>query len=936
MEDDLFLKDIVERNEPSTLRPIGATVGCAFPTVHRNKDYSRYKTLPSTTSSGNENHQSGTHPQQTGANSLESFRVSSDPAPANAPAVAVTAELLQKLEKASAGEGSAEAKDVLAALGSSLAQHRLIALRALIASVRSQSSTSWKFSPSSSIVNAVAKELAAQHPKSVCVALSALRHLLQRPACELAAELYAELGVPRSDEPDGDSEDDQNEEKSNVQGEEDGDKVGDASLSLQSLHLPRAIPPRLLAAYPSVAEGSKKDGDHVSAFWTCLALAVTRHTAMGIVTDPCLIVALQNTVQELLLGRGEAGSAVSVTASEEVDSPFRACMMFFRAVTHHKDACFAIFAVPSARTTLESISHYLVDVASRMVQQEHQQSKSAVSSPSPVSPFLLEGAANFFLALRSAVRHGISRVLRDFGPQLVQSTQVGSLAVMEMCLLSVDDDVTSATQRAILDECARIALQLVQRSAETPFAALPLHEQLVGPATALHYLATYFAVEGSRSLVLFNGSAMDTQTMIQRALRTSVITPTNLAGCLVRLQRGDQDPTTYLELKEALEGRKNLAAQASADHGRLRLLVSCSSNFPVTRDPSVAFVEAVAAKFVDLCFVCSNVKKAVFPDELCLGVEAVVFLADGCNAGAGVSMVLALTVLHCMALTKHCLDAAPRVADLFLRKLCGGELRDADIASAVLGLTSGLRQHASLPSPPWPQVFMEHAPLQWSHWIVPALSLHAKAKSILGAPRLFAAAVLHAAKMPATLTSTFFNAILTLLGATLACSDDGMMSGDDSSWLSAGVQPVLENLFGDPLPSALAAFLCASLSCMAPKSSLSLLQALIEVDRDGFVVATIEDHHAVWSVISQSSCWVRRWALGDLLDLVQRTAGWLDSTAQSCTGEGTVHILRAVIAEMIRRTLARPDIRANAFTREAVAGPLVQAGLAEEFDIASS
>lgn len=334
-------------------------------------------------------------------------------------------------------------------------------------------------------------------------------------------------------------------------------------------------------------------------------------------------------------------------------------------------------------------------------------------------------------------------------------------------------------------------------------------------------------------------------------------------------------------------------------------------------------------------------------DELCLGVEAAIFLCEGCvgggtsssAAGHGASMA-ALVVLHCMAITKHCLDAAPRVAAVLLRRLVTEESVASD-AAAVQAIVTGLQEHLASGVPPsaWPQRFMELAPQAWSHWIVRALTLHKKAKLLLDAPRLFTVTTIHAAKNPELLTPAFSTALVALFSAALASADDGVLSAEHSSLLSSSMLPVLDNLFGDPMPSALVSVVCGSAACMAPKSSLALLQSLMIVDRDAAVMATALDHGAVWSVLQQLCAWTRRWPLADILDLVQRTSLWLAQTSPSSSRSSSVaevHTLRQVIAEMLRGALSRPDIMGNSFTRDAVVTPLVDAGLAEEFGVESA
>jgi hypothetical protein len=291
-----------------------------------------------------------------------------------------------------------------------------------------------------------------------------------------------------------------------------------------------------------------------------------------------------------------------------------------------------------------------------------------------------------------------------------------------------------------------------------------------------------------------------------------------------------------------------------------------------------------------------------------------------------------------MAVTKHCLDAAPRVAAALLQRLAVVATNDEETAAdpaAVQAMVAGIQEHAvAAPSLSWPQRFMEFAPQAWSLWIVRAVSLHSKAKLLLAAPRLFAVSVLHAAKNSALLTPAFSAALVSLFSAALTCADDaGFLSADDSSLLSSAMLPVLDNLFGDPMPSVLAAVVCGAAACMTPKSSLALLQGMMTVDRDAAVVATAHDHDAVWAVLLQLCSWTRRWPLADVLDLVQRTSLWLVQTAAVGTAGDDVHTLRLVIVEMIRRALSRPDIKGNAFTREAVVSPLVEAGLAEEFGL---
>ena len=993
---ELFLKDVVERSlgdVVTQLRPIGATVGSSFPRIDTKKDYSRghqhQPAPPSSLSASRE--PPPNHGTPHFVNSLEAFRahvsdgdVGESASAKNEAASAVSTEALQKLESvvamprcASFG-ATVHTKDFLVALDSSVAQHRHLALRALLCVLDTASSSTTNqlqaALSSTRLLACVSRELTANQPAVVCLALTAVHRLLRRVCDEVALELYAEVGVPLADINENGDDDvtnsDQEEEEDSSDEALASRRLGRDQVSRLLTKSDVALPQKLLIAFSSIVELGRvldtidshtEEGESdaeglLAAFWECLALCITKTSVMLVVKDPAAIAALQRTLHQVLLGRLEKQQSRQNRSS----NAFASCMAFLRTVFHHKQACFVLLATSSIQVDILNLSHFLVDAAQkRHISHSSVPTGNCLGADVTATQHIVEGSVSFFLALRSAARHGCNGLLRDYGPQLVQSVSCGSLVTVEMCLLSADDDIAAETHTSILDECARSAVQLLIQQAETSSSKstggdATFTEKLVA-ATALHYLSTYFAVEGARSLVLF-GSALETQSIVQRLLQGSVMMDSALAAFFVRLQwnstterSAETESPTKADLSSpsgvSLPMRKMLAVQATVDHGRIRLVTICASAFPITRDGSAAFIEAVAARFVELCLVCRDVKSSVLPDELCAAIEVTLFLSSRQDA-AQICALMALVVMHCIAVTKHCLDAAPRIAEISLRPLDQALPQDA-----VARLVAGLGQHDAPPAPSWAQHFMDEAPIPFSQWIIKVLGLHSKAKLVLRAPRLLVSSVLLAAKRPGLLTiepsggadpspypkplrAPFPAAIFALLGASLACCDDGVLSPDDSSRLASGMQPILENLFGDSLASPLAAILCATAVCLVPKSSLCLLQALIDTDRDSPVAACEADCNAAWSILQQQSSWTQRWALADVLDLVQRSATWL-ATFNHREPTCSTHILHDIVVEMVRFSLNRTDIKSNNFTRLAVQEPLLEAGLGDVFGLGS-
>ncbi|RNF10762.1 hypothetical protein TraAM80_01323 [Trypanosoma rangeli] len=307
-----------------------------------------------------------------------------------------------------------------------------------------------------------------------------------------------------------------------------------------------------------------------------------------------------------------------------------------------------------------------------------------------------------FLVLRAFVRHGLFGVFHDIGDTLFTAVGVGACMPAEMWLL-----LTAAPIEACGVELARVALQTLlprMQAVEVGVgdAASPGHcVALLATLTSTHYLATYFTViGGAAEASALLGFAGETQQCVQDMLANCLLTSTGLQHAFTRfwdhrVVGGATTPDTppfMLNMQSFVE-----AAWASLTHARVRLMAATHNAFPALRcEASMGYAAALAIDFEQHCMALSQLTGHLLPDELCTMIEVAGFMhrhtrtmpVDQRRHYTRDTYVAEIFILHGIAATKHCLDAAPTMIAAML-----GFYNDTEFGAGAAALP---------PSPPSP------------------------------------------------------------------------------------------------------------------------------------------------------------------------------------------------------------------------------------------
>ncbi|ESL08510.1 hypothetical protein TRSC58_03787 [Trypanosoma rangeli SC58] len=340
-----------------------------------------------------------------------------------------------------------------------------------------------------------------------------------------------------------------------------------------------------------------------------------------------------------------------------------------------------------------------------------------------------------FLVLRAFVRHGLFGVFYDIGDTLFTAVGVGVCIPAEMWLL-----LTAAPMETCGVELARVALQtLLSRMQAVEVgvgdAASPGHcVALLATLTSTHYLATFFTVTGGAAEAsALLGSAGETQQRVQDMLANCLLSSTGLQHAFTRfwdhrVVGGATTPDTppFTLNMQSFVG----AARASLTHARVRLMAATHTAFSALRcEASMGYAAALAIDFEQHCMALSQVTGHLLPDELCTMIEVAGFMrrhtrampVDQRRHYTRDTYVAEIFILHGIAATKHCLDAAPTMIAAML-----GFSDDSEFGAVV----------AALPSPPPSPVFelgqslnRAVAQTQWPWFLFPLYDTELTCKS---------------------------------------------------------------------------------------------------------------------------------------------------------------------------------------------------------------
>ncbi|RNF23500.1 uncharacterized protein Tco025E_02792 [Trypanosoma conorhini] len=360
-----------------------------------------------------------------------------------------------------------------------------------------------------------------------------------------------------------------------------------------------------------------------------------------------------------------------------------------------------------------------------------------------------------FLVLRAFVRHGIFDVFHDLRDTLLTAVGVGACMPAEMWLLLT----AAAPVETCGVELARVAQQTLLPRVQAVEdgvgdAAPPGHcAALLAALTSTHYLATYFTVAcGAAETEALLGAAGETQGRVQAMLATCLLTATGLQRAFARVgeHRGvgaaatapNQPPTT-LNLRSFVE-----AAWASLNHARVRLMAAAHAAFPaVCCEASMGYAAALAAHFEQRCMGISQVAGHLPPDELCTMIEVAGFMRRHSRATprdhrrqyTRDTYVAEVFILHGIAVTKHCLDAAPTMIAAMLGlpddTEFGAVVRAPSPPLPLVALGQSLRRAVEQTQWPWFLFPLYDAELPcksaWCAWLQQALGAHEGVKRLL-------------------------------------------------------------------------------------------------------------------------------------------------------------------------------------------------------------
>ncbi|KEG06590.1 hypothetical protein DQ04_13201000 [Trypanosoma grayi] len=377
----------------------------------------------------------------------------------------------------------------------------------------------------------------------------------------------------------------------------------------------------------------------------------------------------------------------------------------------------------------------------------------------------------------------------DTGDALLQAGgTVGACIPAEMWLLLAaanhqqhqqHQHPTTATVERLGAELARGALQAVTAhvaTVESGVAEETSAENCAALLTALasmHYLATYFTLVGTATKEGGNededalsllGSASATRRGLQELLAKSVLTSEGLRHAFLRLRNSpsgvsaaaaDEWNIATLDVSAFVE-----ACWASLTHARVRLAAAAALVLPETHaEAPRGYAAAMAVSFEEKCMGLTNVTGRLLPDELCTMIEIVNLMHHQRQVVSADSQqqqqqqtytremyIAEIFVLHSIALTKHGLDAAPKMINSVLGLPDDVDLgngatspppaeADAEFLSRV-ELGRSLRRAVEQTQWPWflfPLYDDEvTSKLAWCVWMQRTLGVHQRMKHLLG------------------------------------------------------------------------------------------------------------------------------------------------------------------------------------------------------------
>nr|CCC90280.1 unnamed protein product [Trypanosoma congolense IL3000] len=411
------------------------------------------------------------------------------------------------------------------------------------------------------------------------------------------------------------------------------------------------------------------------------------HVGVRVAADPRFVRFLKGRLCDVVLGTVALGD-VAVE------------LLLLRHVLHVREACCSIISLLH-----ETLVLFIKFVCSVSVGQL-QTSEDAVA------------CLGTFLVLRAAVRHGFLGLFTDTADALLSATAVGAEIAAEMWLLGTAAGAAdgkpgaSPAIEALGMELARAALRTVQ--SHLPTAESDVVEgsevtrlgSLIGTLSSMHYLATYVTLNGDpiEMSVLFGTGDGDPQSRIKEFMAATVLTSRGLQQAFLRLTSGWREgSSSALEASDAFAGgggeKVGLSklnpsvliesCLASLTHARVRLAVAISGFMDsIDCEVTAQYATALAASFQEKCFGLNDVMGRLMPDELGTMVEVVHLMRGStCVTSSSVdtdvpgsavqqqpnscasrnssrrscsreAYIATIFVFHSVALTKHGQDAA--------------------------------------------------------------------------------------------------------------------------------------------------------------------------------------------------------------------------------------------------------------------------------------
>lgn len=473
-----------------------------------------------------------------------------------------------------------------------------------------------------------------------------------------------------------------------------------------------------------------------------------------------------------------------------------------------------------------------------------------------------------------------------------QVLQEAALAALQVCALHEEQFADPLLE----GECSTATIE--------PHVAQLALRHLVNLSTQ-HFLATYLRAHPVGSLHLL-GSAVESQSRMQALLALRVARPEVLVSAFGRLQSAWMDAPTTLpsksmqiitrivqmaalhlptaprpcmeaaavnvekctKLSRATRARWLLALQAGETHATLRLATAILRTYPaIDAEPVVGLAAALTSKYAGSCLrVTRRAVQRLQPDEIMTMGEVLSLLAEhspshpkGWVGGPATdgkpqrgalshdSQLAALFLLHSVAVTKHCLDAAP----VALRYLLGhstsssGESQSSGLLQSLL---TGV-QTAPIPTidaargaarpwilyPLYDDTFADKP--AWSRWVRQILGLHANLKVVLGWDALLVHTLLWVLAHREMLfrgedagsenTARALEVLVLSLTSLLVDVADTTVSPMAAEALSVLLGDYANPHCEDPLSSAMTVCLTALATQCAPATALAVLAVLM-------------------------------------------------------------------------------------------------------------